>query len=51
MTTKKEKKEQAAASVYTVGQLAEVSEKLFGTDKIIVKAALKISGKETFTEN
>ena len=28
MTTKKEKKEQAAASVYTVGQLAEVSEKL-----------------------
>ena len=51
MTTEKEKKEQAAASVYTVGQLAEVSEKLFGTDKIIVKAALKISGKETFTEN
>lgn len=51
MSTKKLNKEQAPATVYTVSQLAEVSSKLFGTNKIIVKAALKTSGKETFTEN
>lgn len=50
MTTKKGNREQASASVYTVSQLAEVSGKLFGTDKIIVKAALKTSGKDAFTE-
>ncbi|SCJ45274.1 Uncharacterised protein [uncultured Eubacterium sp.] len=50
MTTKKEKKGQAA-SVYTVSQLAAASDKLFGTSKIIVKAALKTSEKKTFTED
>ena len=50
MSTKKQMEEQAAPSVYTVCELAEVSEKLFDTNKVIVKAALKTSGKETFTE-
>lgn len=51
MSTKKLNREQAPASVYTVSELAEVSEKLFGTNKVIVKAALKTSGKETFAED
>ena len=51
MTTKKMNKEQAPASVYAVSQLAEVSGRLFGTNEVIVKAALKMSGKETFTED
>lgn len=50
MTTKKVNKGQAPVSVYTVSQLAEVSGRLFGTNEVIVKAALKTSGKETFTE-
>lgn len=50
MTTKKVNQEQVAAAVYTVDELAEASNKLFDAHKIIVKAALRTSGKEKFTE-
>lgn len=51
MTTKKVDKEQLSAAVYTAAELAEAWDKLFDAHKIIVKAALKTSGKEKFTED
>lgn len=51
MTTKKVDKEQLSAAVYTADELAEAWDKLFDAHKIIVKAALKTSGKEKFTED
>lgn len=52
MTTKKNVKEQTALmeSKYSIDELVAESTKAFGTSRIIVKAALKVAGKNYYTE-